>query len=78
MIRPRQHRAFRLSVGLLHFWLAYLNAGSLEALATMQAADKCSDTIAQAILLATPPMAGSIHDDAMFALSASDAKVTLV
>ena len=70
--------AFRFFAGLLNFWLTHFNAGSLEALTTMQAADKCSYTIAQAILLAPPPMAWSIQDDAVFTLPTSDAKVALV
>ena len=77
-IRSWQQRTFRLFAGLLHLWLTHLNAGPLEALAAMQASDECIDTIAQAILLAPPPMTGSIRDDAMFTLPASDAKVAFV
>ena len=78
MIWARQQRAFGFVAGLLNFWLAHFDARSLEALATMQTLHKCSNTIAQALLLTPPPMAWSVQDDAMFALPASDAKVALI
>ena len=51
MIRTRQQRTYGFFGSLFDPWLAYLNAGPLEAIAAMQAADKCIDTITQAILL---------------------------
>ena len=78
MIWPRQQRTYGFFGSLFDRWLAYLNAGPLEALATMQAADKCRDTIAQAILFTSPPMPWSVQNDAMFTLPASDAEVAFV
>ena len=78
MIWARHQSAFRLFTGLLHFRLAYLYARLLETLTTMQAPDKCADTIAQAMLFTPPPMARRIQDDAMLTLPARDTKISLV
>ena len=78
MIRARQQRAFGFVAGLLHFWLAYFDARSLEALATIQTPHKCANIIAQAFLLTPPPMARRIQDNAVFTLPTRDTKISLV